>query len=76
MGVNAVGAGIPVTAGSFGGGDDFRIKALEQKLQQLNQEKKKAVQNKDEEKVKKLEEQIENVKRQRSEEHTSELQSR
>jgi len=66
MGVNAVGFGVPSTdaVNLSGGGGDSRLKALEQKLQKLNQEKEKAVRNHDEEKVKKLEQQIENVKRQ------------
>ena len=54
MGVNGIGFGAPAVdmAGPSGGGGNPRLKALEQKLQQLNQEKKKAIQNKDEEKVK------------------------
>lgn len=66
MNVNAVGFGMPSMEGGsfFGGGSDVRLKALEQKLLQLNQEKEKAIRNKDEEKVKKIEQQIENVRRQ------------
>lgn len=66
MGVNAVGNGIPSMNGAdfSGGGSDPRLKALEQKLQKLTQEKKRAVRNKDGEKVKQLEQEIENVKKQ------------
>ncbi len=44
MGVNGIGFGAPAVdmAGPSGGGGNPRLKALEQKLQQLNQEKKKA----------------------------------
>ena len=45
-----------------GSGGDPQLKTLEQKLQKLHQEKKKAVQNHDEQKVKELEKQIEQVK--------------
>ena len=42
MGVNGIGFGAPAVdmAGPSGGGGNPRLKALEQKLQQLNQEKK------------------------------------
>ena len=54
MGINAVGFGSPVTGaeGSYGGGSSQKLRALEQKLQHLEQQKKEAVQNKDGEKVK------------------------
>ena len=57
MGVNAVGSGVPSMGGVdfSGGGSDPQLKALEQKLQKLTQEKKQAVRNKDEEKVKQIE---------------------
>ncbi len=52
MGVNSVGFGAPaVDMAGPGGGSNPRLKALEQKLQQLTQEKKKAEENKDEDKV-------------------------
>ena len=41
--------GIPASSGSFG--QNPRLAALERKLQRLNQEKKKAVENKDKEKA-------------------------
>ena len=49
MGVDAVGFGAPAVdlSGNVGGGSDSRLKALEQKLQKLTQEKKKAVENKE-----------------------------
>ena len=46
---------IPMSGSQSGGGQNPQIKALEQKLMQLNSEKKKAAQNHDEEKVKELE---------------------
>ena len=49
---------IPMSGSQSGGGQNPQIKALEQKLMQLNSEKKKAAQNHDEEKVKELEKQI------------------
>ena len=66
MGANAVGFGASAVdmAGFSGGGSNPRLKALEQKLQQLTQEKKKAEEIKDEDNVRSLEQQIQNVKRQ------------
>ena len=52
---------IPISGGQSGGGQNPQIKALEQKLMQLNSEKKKAAQNHDEEKVKELEKQLQEV---------------
>lgn len=52
---------ISMSAGSCVSGQNPQIKALEQKLMQLNSEKKKAAQNHDEEKVKELEKQIQEV---------------
>ena len=54
--------GIPASSGSFG--QNPRLAALERKLQRLNQEKKKAVENKDKEKARKLEQEIQAVKQQ------------
>lgn len=52
---------ISMSAGPSAGGHNPQIKVLEQKLMQLNSEKKKAAQNHDEEKVKELEKQIQEV---------------
>ena len=54
--------GIPASSGSSS--QNPRLAALERKLQRLNQEKKKAVENKDKEKARKLEQEIQAVKQQ------------
>ncbi len=65
MGLSGMSFGTPsVDMSNFSGGDDSRIKSLEQKLQRLNKEKRKAAENNDVEKEKKLEKQIEQVKKQ------------
>ena len=53
---------IPASSGSSS--QNPRLAALERKLQRLNQEKKKAVENKDQEKARKLEQEIQAVKQQ------------
>ena len=59
MGISGMSFGTPsVDMSNFSGGDDSRIKSLEQKLQRLNKEKRKAAENNDVEKEKKLEKQI------------------
>lgn len=60
--VNAAASGVNMSGA--GGGENPRIKALEQKLQKLNEEKKKAVEAKDQEKVRKLEEEILKIQKQ------------
>ena len=61
--VNMSAPAVDLSAAS-GGGGNARIKALEQKLQKLNEDNEKAVQQKDTEKVKKLEEEIRKVEKQ------------
>lgn len=53
-----------ISGSSGSSGQNPRIAALERKLQRLNQEKKKAVENKDQDKARKLEQEIQAVKQQ------------
>ncbi|MEY8336586.1 hypothetical protein AALB16_00935 [Lachnospiraceae bacterium 62-35] len=65
MNVNATGQNPLATGADLSNGStNPRIKALEQKLQQLNNEKKKAVQEHDEEKAQKLEKEIQELRKQ------------
>ena len=67
MSINISGIGqTPIASGAdlSSGSANPRIKALEQRLQQLNNEKKKAVQEHDEEKVQKLEKEIQELEKQ------------
>ncbi len=63
-GINPSALPNPANANSPAGGADSQIRALEQKLLQLTNEKEKAVEAKDEEKAKKIEKQIQGIKKQ------------
>lgn len=68
MNISGIGSGISAAADSpqniGGSGKSPRLAALEQKLLRLNNEKEKAVRNKDKEKERKLEQEIQAVRQQ------------